>query len=883
MEKIFDPKKFEEKWYKYWIENKTFSTKPNKNKPFTIVIPPPNITGHLHMGHALNNTLQDIIIRFRKLQGYNTLWVPGTDHGGIATQNIVEKLIKKEEGKTRHDLGREEFLQKILKWRIKTGEVILDQLKKLGCSLDWDRVAFTMDESRSKAVKKAFIQLFNKGLIYKGKRLVNWCSRCATALSDIEVEYEHEKSNLWYIKYPLINSKEYIVTATTRPETILGDTALAVNPGDKRYINFIGKSVKIPLIDRRIKIISDSIIDKFFGTGVVKVTPAHDVTDNEIARRNKLKIIEIIDTNGKMINVPPRYQGLSVEKAREKVTGDLNVGNFLVKTDDYTHSVGKCYRCSTKIEPLMSEQWFLNVHDMSKRAVEAANSEKIFFHPQSWKKPYILWFKNLRDWCISRQIWWGHRIPIYYCTNEKGNRTNCEPLASFDKPKECPHCKSKNFIQDDDVLDTWFSSALWPISVFNWGEDENDKDLKYFYPTSVLVTGHEILYLWVARMVQFGIEFMKEIPYNNIFVHGIIRDKQGKKMSKSLGNVVDPLKIMDQYGTDALRFALAQAAAPGRDMQISNTSFLAAKNFMNKIWNASRFVLVNLKEVGKLDNTIHPIELSDEWIITEFIGSATKIKRAYESYNIDHAAREIYDFFWTKYCDWYIELSKIRIASTNLDIKKQVLSILVYLLKSTLQLMSPIIPFITSEIWQKLNKNEKIIVESFLFAIPENFYSESSIEKMNTIQDVIIKIRTLRSEMNIPATMQIEALFNTLDGNDKIRNIRENENYIKQLAKIKSIQFHKNITKPKNSAVIILKNVEIFLPLEEFIDIEKEKVRLMKEITFTNQEIEKVTLRLSNENFIKKAPKTEIEKTKARLNEARIKIERINKSLKFLI
>ncbi|GMO64419.1 MAG: valine--tRNA ligase [Endomicrobiia bacterium] len=883
MKKNFDPKKIDEKWYKYWIENKTFSTKPNNNKPFTIVIPPPNVTGHLHMGHALNNTLQDIIIRFRKLQGYNTLWVPGTDHGGIATQNIVERLLKKDEGKTKYDLGRERFLQKMLKLKIETGDVILDQLKKLGCSLDWDRLAFTMDENRSKAVKKAFIQLFNKGLIYKRKRLVNWCSRCTTALSDIEVEYEDEKSNLWYIKYPLINLNGFIVISTTRPETIFGDTALAVNSEDEKYTNLIGKSVKIPLVDREIKIISDSVIDKSFGTGVVKVTPAHDVTDNEIARRNKLEIIEIIDINGKMINVPSKYQGLSVEEARKKVVEDLDAENFLVKTDDYNHSVGKCYRCSTKIESLMSEQWFLDVHDMSKRAVEVANSEKIFFHPQSWKKPYILWLENLKDWCISRQIWWGHRIPVYYCINEEGNRTNCNPIASLDKPKECPYCKKKKIIQDEDVLDTWFSSALWPISVFNWGEDENNKELKYFYPTSVLVTGHEILYLWVARMVQFGIEFTKEVPYNNIFIHGIIRDRHGKKMSKSLGNVVDPLKIMDQYGTDALRFALAQVATPGRDMQISNTSFLAARNFINKIWNASRFVILNLEDVGKLDNTIQPIELSDKWIITELINSATKIKRAYESYNIDNAVREIYDFFWTKYCDWYIELSKIRITSTNLNIKKQVLSILVYVLKSILQLMSPIIPFITSEIWQILNKNEKIIHESILFSISENSYSKPSIEKMNTIQDIIIKIRTLRSEMNIPPTMQIEALFNTLGDNNKIETIKENKNYIKQLAKIKSMQFYDNIAKPKNSAVVIVGDIEIFLPLEGFIDIEKEKARLTKEIIFANQEIEKVRLKLNNESFIKKAPKTEIEKTKIRLNEAKLKIEKINKSLNFLI
>ncbi|MDR1511595.1 MAG: valine--tRNA ligase [Endomicrobium sp.] len=884
MERVYAPKRIEEKWCKYWVENKTFSAKSSNNKPFTVVIPPPNITGCLHMGHALNNTLQDVIIRFKKLQGYNTLWVPGIDHGGIATQNVVERLLKKKEGKTKHDLGRERFLQRMSEWRIETGDVILDQLKKLGCGLDWDRVAFTMDKSRSKAVKRAFIQLFNKGLIYKGKRLVNWCYRCGTALSDTEIEYEHERSNLWYLKYYLVNPKEYVVVATTRPETIFGDTALAVNPEDKRYTSLVGKSVKIPIIDKEIKVISDSIIDKSFGTGVVKITPAHDATDNEIAKRNKLEILEIIDTNGKMINVPSKYQELIVEEARKKVVEDLSVKDFLVKVDDHTHSVGKCYRCSTKIELLISEQWFLNVRDMSKKAVEAVNSEKIFFYPQSWKKPYILWLENLKDWCISRQIWWGHRIPVYYCVDENGNRTKCRPIASFDKPIECHDCKSKNFIQDEDVLDTWFSSALWPISVFNWGKEENNKELKYFYPTSVLVTGHEILYLWVARMVQFGIEFMKEIPYYNVFIHGIIRDKHGKKMSKSLGNVVDPLNVMDQYGTDALRFTLAKAAAPGRDMQISNTSFLASRNFMNKIWNASRFVIVNLEHIDKLDNAIQPIELSDKWIIAEFTNSTAKIKRAYEFYNIDNAAREIYDFFWTKYCNWYVELSKIRITSTNLNIKKQVLAILVYILKSMLQLMSPIIPFITSEIWQILNKNEKIIAESILFAISENFYSESSIKEMNTIQDIIIKIRTLRSELNIPSTMQIKVLFNTLDNNDKIEGtIIENKHYIKQLARVKSMQYLKNIAKLRNFVSIIAGNIEVFIPLEGFIGIEKEKIRLEKEIALTNQEVEKVTLKLSNKNFIKKAPKTEIEKTKIRLHEMKLKIERINKNLKSLI
>ena len=884
IEKVYNSKAVEEKWRKYWIENKTFSARIDKNKkPFTIVIPPANVTGSLHMGHALNATLQDVIIRFKKLQGYNTLWIPGTDHGGIATQNIVEKLLKKE-GKTKYDLGREKFLEKMWQWRSVTGDTILDQLKTIGCGLDWDRVAFTMDEKRSKAVKKAFIQMFDNGLIYRGKRLVNWCSRCGTALSDIEVEYADEKSNLWYIKYPLKDSDEYVVVATTRPETMLGDTAVAVNPDDDRYTHLVGKTITLPLVNREIKIISDYIIDKSFGTGVVKVTPAHDATDNEIAKRSDLEIIEIIDVNGKIINASKKYLGLSYEEARKEVVKDLEETGFLVKIEDYTHSVGRCYRCSTKIEPLMSEQWFLNIGEMSKKAVDASNDDRTVFHPQSWKKPYVLWLENLRDWCISRQIWWGHRIPVYYCVNEQGNKISCKPIASFEKPEKCPYCKGKNFVQDEDVLDTWFSSALWPISVFDWGEDENNEDLKYFYPTSVLATGHEIIYLWVARMVQFGLEFMKDVPYNDVFIHGIVRDKHGKKMSKSLGNVVDPREIMEKYGTDALRFALAQTAALGRDMQVSEESFLAARNFANKIWNASRFIMMNFEGIGKLDDNMCPSELADEWIISEFANTASKVKVAYESYNIDTASREIYDFFWTKYCDWYIELSKIRMMSTDRNVKKQVLSILVNILKPILQLLSPVMPFITSEIWDILNKdieNAKIIAESSLSVIPECLNRESIIEKMKNIQDVIVKIRTLRSEMNISPVVQIEALFNILDDNKK-QIVSENENYIKQLAKISSIQFGKNIARPKNFAIVVAGGFEIFLPLEHLIDIEKEKARLTKEITLAKQEVSRTILKMQNENFIKRAPKSEIEKIKMRLNAANLKIEKINESLKFL-
>jgi valyl-tRNA synthetase len=666
---------------------------------------------------------------------------------------------------------------------------------------------------------------------------------------------------------------------------MLGDVAVAVNPDDERYADLIGKTLILPLINKEIKIISDFIVEKGFGTGAVKVTPAHDAVDNEIAKRHNLEIIEIIDSNGKMINAPQKYLSMKAADARKAVVEDLQAGGYLAEIQDYAHSVGRCYRCSTTIEPLMSEQWFLNVKEMSKKAVDAAKEERIKFYPSSWKKPYVLWLENLRDWCISRQIWWGHRIPVYYCVDENGNKkTDCKPIASFETPAQCPSCKGTKFLQDEDVLDTWFSSALWPLSVFNWGSDENNEDLKYFYPTSVLATGHEILYLWVARMVQFGLEFMKDIPYKDVFIHGIVRDKRGKKMSKSLGNVIDPLGVMEQYGTDALRFALAQAAAPGRDMQISDESFLAARNFANKIWNASRFIIMNLEGIDKLDDEIKPDGLADEWIISEFAQTSKKVQASYEVYDIDCAARELYDFFWTKYCDWYIELSKIRMTSQDASVKTQVLSILIYVLKGFLQLISPIMPFITSEIWEVLNGKDSPIIAQTNFSSCATEHAAGfagAVEKMSAIQEIVTKIRTLRSEMNVSPAVQIDAIFNALDF-AKEAVVKENEGYIKQLAKLKEIKFEKNALRPKNSALSVAGGFEIFLPLEGLIDIEKEKTRLAKEIAQANQEIERTEQKLSNENFVKRAPETEIEKIKIRLNEAKVKLEKINESLKFL-
>jgi valyl-tRNA synthetase len=879
MEKVYTPKDVESKWIKFWIDNKTFESKADPSrKPFTIIIPPPNVTGSLHAGHALNNVLQDILIRYKKMQGFNVLWVPGTDHGGIATQNVVEKLLKKQ-GLKKQDLGREKFLEKMWEWRRETGDAILEQFKRLGCAIDWSRLAFTIDDERSLAVKKAFIALFNKGLIYRGKRMVNWCSCCVTALSDSEVEYSPQKTSLWHIKYPLEDGSGFIVVATTRPETMLGDTAIAVSPDDKRYKKMVGKNVILPLVNRKIKIIKDYAVDKNFGTGALKVTPAHSLADDQIAKRNDLEYIEVINIYGKMVNVDKKYLGMTINEARKAVSEDLEKGGFLIKVEPYTNSVGRCYRCGTPIEPLMSEQWFLNVGQMSKKAIAAVEDGRTVFHPSSWKSPYVTWLENIRDWCISRQIWWGHRIPVYYCLDGD----SCPPIASMEEPKKCPHCGGTHFKQDTDVLDTWFSSALWPISLFNWGSvDKNNTDLDYYYPTSVLVTAYDILYLWVARMVQFGLEFMDEVPFKDILLTGLVRDKHGKKMSKSLGNVVNPLDVVDKYGADAMRFALMQNASPGRDLLLSDELFLSARNFANKIWNATRFIVMNSEGV-EIEGKFETNTLCDKWIVQEFKQLSESIVANYDKYAIDNSARELYDFIWTKFCDWYIELSKIKILSPNAKDKKNTIEILMFVLKGCLQFIAPIMPFIAAEIWEILNKNKKVPTISETSFVDTSFIKvdKSVSEKMKAIQDITVSFRTLRSQMNIPPSAQISALFNILN-DENAAAVKENISYIQTLAKVSEFKFDKGIKRPKNCALCFCGGFEIFLPLEGLIDIDKEKLRLKKEIELATLELKRTQEKLANKNFIERAPAEEIERVKTRLSEATQKIETINQNLKFL-
>jgi valyl-tRNA synthetase len=756
--KAYNPKDVEKEILNFWLEKKLYHAEiDNSKKPFVIVIPPPNITGALHMGHALNNTLQDVIIRVAKMKGFNALWVPGTDHGGIATQNVVERLLLKQ-GKTKHDLGREKFLEFMWTWRKETGDTILHQLKYLGCLCDWERTRFTMDEVCSKAVYKAFKTLFEQGYIYRGERIVNWCPRCQTALADIEVEYKEEKSYLWYIKYPFKNKEGSITVATVRPETMLGDTAVAVNPKDERYKNLIGQEVVLPLMNRVIKIIADDVVEPEFGTGAVKVTPAHDPADFDIAQRHNLEVIKVIDENGKMINVGI-YSGLDRFECRKKVVEDLKQQGLLEKIEDYTHNVGICYRCGTVIEPLTSKQWFVRMKEIAKKAYNAISEGKVVYYPEVYKEYTLNWLENIKDWCISRQIWWGHRIPIWYCENE-----TCEPIVSDTKPDKCPQCGAKNLIQDNDVLDTWFSSALWPFSVFSWGVDENNPELKYFYPTQILVTGYEILYLWVARMIMMGLHFLNEVPFREVYVHGIVRDIHGKKMSKSLGNVIDPLDIVEKYGTDALRFSLVSATTAGRDLHIAEESFVSSRNFMNKIYNMTRFIMLNIQEQDYENikswiknfsvNFNEPnFGIAEHWILYELKNLVSNITELYKKYMLGNIANELYEFIWFKFCDWYLEVAKINLQDKNS--KVYTLGLLIFVLEKILKLLHPITPFFTEYVYQNIKKllpeEKESILETSFTTLDETKF-EPYFEKVKFFEltkNMISEIRTIRNEFKL--------------------------------------------------------------------------------------------------------------------------------------
>lgn len=860
--KVFEPHQVEDKWYRYWEEKNLFRADEYSPKPpFSIVIPPPNVTGSLHMGHALNNTLQDILARYKRMDGYNVLWLPGTDHAGIATQNVVEKQLA-EEGTDRHKLGREAFIERVWRWKQEYGGQIIKQLKKLGSSCDWSRERFTMDEGLSLAVKEVFVRLFREGLIYRGDYIINWCPRCQTALSDLEVEHEQEEGHLYYIKYPLEDSKEYIIVATTRPETMLGDTAVAVHPEDRRYMKYIGRKVILPLMNRKIPVIADSYVAQDFGTGALKVTPAHDPNDFEIGRRHGLEVIRVIDDAGRMNENAGRYAGQPRFQCRKEVVKDLKNLGLMKKIEPFLHNVGHCYRCKTTIEPTISKQWFVRTKPLAEPAIEAVKKGDTRIIPAVWENTYFEWMNNIRDWCISRQIWWGHRIPAWYC------RDCGEINVSTTEVQECAFCQSKHLEQDQDVLDTWFSSALWPFSTLGW--PRKTRDLEVFYPTSVLVTGFDILFFWVARMMMMGLKFMGQVPFRDVYIHALVRDAEGQKMSKSKGNVVDPLVVIEKYGTDAFRFTLAAFAAQGRDIRLAEERLAGYRNFANKIWNASRFTLSNLQDYDhqrSLAEVKAGLSLADRWILSRVNRTIQEVRAGLDNYKFNEAASAIYQFLWHEFCDWYIELVKPVLGSgNNPDQRWLAQHTLRNVFDISLRLLHPFMPFITEEIWQNLPGNEGSIMVAEFPQVEKDKIQEEVEAEMKLIMEIIGAIRNLRSELNIPPSRKVEVLLDVHEG-EILKILQPNHIYIENLALVNKITWQSLGEKPKASATAVVGPVEIFLPLPGLIQLEEEEKRIRKEISKIEEELARTNLKLHNEEFLQKAKPEAIlkEKEKARL------------------
>ena len=852
LDKDYDPKDFEQKWYEIWLEKKYFhASEDDETRPaYTIVIPPPNVTGVLHMGHALNNTLQDIMIRYKRMDGYNSLWMPGTDHAGIATQNVVEKSLS-EKGISRHDLGRDAFISEVWKWREKHGGLIISQLKRLGASCDWDRTRFTMDEGLSNAVRKVFVTLYEDGLIYRSDYIVNWCPRCHSAISDLEVEHEEEDGHLWHIRYPLADGSGDVVVATTRPETMLGDTAVAVNPDDERYTAMIGKDLILPVMNRRIPIIADVLVDKEFGTGAVKVTPAHDLNDYEMSLRHGLEVIVIIDESGNMNVNAGQYMGLDRFECRKQLERDLEEQGFLVDKTHYRVPVGKCYRCKTTIEPYLSKQWFVKTRPLAEEAIRAVQDGRTRIIPKQWEKVYYEWMNNIRDWCISRQIWWGHRIPAWYCDD-------CEEvIVSETEPKQCTNCKSGNLRQETDVLDTWFSSGLWPFSTLGW--PDQTETLKRFYPTDVLITGFDILFFWVARMMMLGLKFMNDVPFRDVYLHALVRDEQGQKMSKSKGNIVDPLVEMDKYGADAFRFALTAFAAMGRDVRISDKRIQGYRFFINKIWNAGKFVLSNIQgfEPKGVALDTAKLGLAEKWILTELNKTIRDARAALDEYRYNDAADTLYQFTWHTFCDWYIELSKSMLNTESVLYTRWVLH---YVLKAILELLHPIVPFVTEEIWQCLpgREGESIVIASYPKERSEfNFTGDA--ELMSYIIEIISGVRSIRGETGISPALLLDVVIRVIDPRLK-GLLGANSVHIKDLARVSRVGFIADETEhPKKCALAVRKGLEVYVPLEGVIDIEKEVDRLTKQMGKVKKELEEKLKKLNNPNFVEKAKRDVVE------------------------
>jgi len=867
--KIYDPQNIEDKWYDFWLKNNFFAANPNPGKnPFVIVIPPPNVTAVLHAGHAFNNTIQDIYIRYKRKQGFETLWQPGTDHAGIATQNAVERSLAQDKI-SRHDLGREKFVEKVWEWREKYGSTIIHQLKKLGCSCDWSRERFTMDEMLSRAVVEVFVRLYEKDLIYKGKYIINWCPRCATALSDEEVEHRETSGHLWHFMYPLKEGNSCIVVATTRPETMLGDTAVAVNPNDRRYKYMIGKTLILPLMDREIPVIADEFVDPEFGTGAVKVTPAHDPNDFLMGERHHLEQINIMHPDGVLNKNAGQFEGSDRFVARNQVIQAMEKLGYLEKVTNHHHNVGHCHRCNTMIEPYLSEQWFVKVAPLARPALDVVRNGKVRLHPHDrWFRTYEHWMENVRDWCISRQLWWGHRIPVYYCNA-------CDHMMVLrDAPATCTACGSDHIRQDEDVLDTWFSSWLWPFSTQGW--PEKTEDLKYFYPSDLLVTGPDIIFFWVARMIMAGLEFMGEVPFRDVLLNGIVRDEFGRKMSKSLGNGIDPLEMIDTYSADAVRFTLVMLSSEGQDINLSSNHFEMGRNFSNKIWNAYRFLSMH---IGKIDTDFRKyspdFELADRWILSSFQRTVQRVGENLDKFRVNEALNIAYQFFWHDYCDWYLELIKSRLYNKkNKGPRNAALSVATYIMKESMSLLHPYIPFISEEIWQALkNSAEKsIVIQPWPEADPE-LSDQNSEEQMRLIQDAIGSIRNIRAEMNVPPGRTAHLY---LRGDDELTTvIKKYEMYFTSLAKVENIQPFTDDIGQEPVATAVVGKLELFLPLADLVDLEKEKVRLEKEFQRLTGLEKALKAKLANEKFLEKAPGNVVETEKQKLANIRESLQKV--------
>jgi len=876
--KGYEPHDVEAKWYGFWTEQGLFhADETSAKEPFSIVIPPPNVTGVLHMGHALNNTLQDILVRWKRMQGHEVLWQPGTDHAGIATQNVVEKQLAAEGG-SRHDLGREGFVERVWQWRGESGGQIINQLKRLGASCDWERERFTMDEGLSRAVREVFVTLYEEGLIYRDNRLINWCPRCHTALSDLEVEHQDQKGHLWHLRYPVMGSDRYLVVATTRPETMLGDTAVAVHPEDERYADLIGKSIMLPLMERPIPIIADEYVDREFGSGAVKITPAHDFNDFEIGKRHDLEFINIFDESGVVNANGGRYQGLERLEARKQVLQDLESAGLLERIDEHLNAVGECYRCKTVIEPYMSLQWYVNVQPLAEKAIEAVQTGKTRIIPAQWEKTYFEWMYNIRDWCISRQIWWGHRIPAWFCAACN------EVTVSREDPAVCSHCGGSELRQETDVLDTWFSSALWPFSTMGW--PDNTETLQKFYPTSCLITGFDILFFWVARMMMMGLKFMGEVPFKDVYIHALVRDAQGQKMSKSKGNVIDPLTVIDEYGTDAFRFTLAAFAAQGRDVKLSVDRIAGYRNFVNKLWNASRFALMNLEDFQPAGIDLERCELSlaERWILTRLVDVAGEADKALQEYKFNEAAGILYAFTWHEFCDWFIELSKDDLYGEDATRKATARAVLYTVLEQLLRLLHPIMPFVTEEIWQALpGERPSVSIMSAPFSSASDLPADRrGATRMELIMEVIKGIRNIRGEMNVPPGKRIAAVLDC-KSSETADILAAGNGYIKSLARVDALECGVSVVRPVQAATGVAGDVEILLPLAGLIDLDEEQKRLEKEIAKVEKDVVMFSKKLSNESFLAKAPADVLEKDRQKLADAGEKVAILRQSLEKIV